>query len=37
MVKEVIKSLHINKSSQIIDATLGTGGHSQAIINLGGI
>lgn len=36
MVKEVIKSLHINKSSQIIDATLGTGGHSQAIINLGG-
>jgi 16S rRNA (cytosine1402-N4)-methyltransferase len=36
MVKEVIKSLHINKSSQIIDATLGTGGHSQEIINMGG-
>lgn len=44
MVNEVLKSLyqdkdkesHFNKSSQIIDATLGTGGHSNAIIEKGG-
>lgn len=43
MVKEVLESLHINISSQpagrrgkYIDATLGTGGHAEAIINKGG-
>ncbi|MDP1760398.1 MAG: 16S rRNA (cytosine(1402)-N(4))-methyltransferase, partial [Candidatus Woesebacteria bacterium] len=36
MVKEVLESLHINISSQTIDATLGTGGHAEAIINKGG-
>jgi 16S rRNA (cytosine1402-N4)-methyltransferase len=36
MVKEVIESLHIKTGSQIIDATLGTGGHSAAIIEAGG-
>lgn len=35
MVKEVLKSLHINTSSQIIDGTLGTGGHTQALVELG--
>lgn len=42
LVKEVIESLHINKGSQsekqirIIDCTLGTGGHSEAILDAGG-
>ncbi len=35
MVKEVIESLHIKTGSLVIDATLGTGGHSDAILNLG--
>lgn len=41
MVKEVLESLHIsnrlhlNKSSQIIDCTLGTGGHTEAIVKTG--
>ena len=36
MVREVLENLHINKSSQYIDATLGTGGHSLEIIKAGG-
>lgn len=36
MVKEVIESLHIKTGSKIIDCTLGTGGHSEAIISEGG-
>lgn len=36
MVKEVIESLHLNTSSQIIDCTLGTGGHTEAILKAGG-
>lgn len=36
MVKEVLESLHINTGSQIIDCTLGTGGHTQAILEAGG-
>lgn len=36
MVKEVVESLHINRGSKIIDCTLGTGGHSSAIIDAGG-
>lgn len=36
LVKEVIESLHINKSSQVIDCTLGTGGHTEAIVDAGG-
>jgi len=36
MVKEVLESLHLNTSSQIIDCTLGTGGHTEAIVNAGG-
>ncbi len=36
MVKEVVESLHVNKSSRIIDATLGTGGHTEAIVKAGG-
>ncbi|MEK7472833.1 MAG: 16S rRNA (cytosine(1402)-N(4))-methyltransferase RsmH [Patescibacteria group bacterium] len=42
MVKEVLESLHIsnklhfNKGSRIIDCTLGTGGHTEAIIKAGG-
>lgn len=35
MVKEVLESLHIDTGSQIIDATLGTGGHTEAIIKAG--
>lgn len=35
MVKEVIESLHLNTSSQVIDCTLGTGGHTEAILNAG--
>jgi 16S rRNA (cytosine1402-N4)-methyltransferase len=35
LVKEVLDSLHLNTGSQIIDATLGTGGHSEAILALG--
>ncbi|WKZ25942.1 MAG: 16S rRNA (cytosine(1402)-N(4))-methyltransferase RsmH [bacterium] len=36
MVKEVIESLHVNTSSQFIDCTLGTGGHTEAILSAGG-
>lgn len=39
LVKEVIESLHLNTSSQngkYIDCTLGTGGHSEAILKGGG-
>lgn len=43
MVSEVIESLHLNnkskhfnKFSKIIDATLGTGGHTQALVDAGG-
>ena len=39
LVKEVIESLHLNTSSQkgkYIDCTLGTGGHTEAILNAGG-
>lgn len=42
LVKEVIESLHLNTSSQsakqtrIIDCTLGTGGHAEAILKAGG-
>lgn len=35
LVKEVIESLHINTSSRVIDCTLGTGGHTDAIVNSG--
>lgn len=39
LVKEVIESLHLNTSSQngkYIDCTLGTGGHTEAILKGGG-
>lgn len=36
MVREVIKELHIKKGSLIIDATLGTAGHSLEILKAGG-
>ncbi|MFZ3301214.1 MAG: 16S rRNA (cytosine(1402)-N(4))-methyltransferase RsmH [Microgenomates group bacterium] len=39
LVKEVIESLHLNTSSQnskYIDCTLGTGGHTEAILKVGG-
>lgn len=36
LVKEVIESLHIKTGSRIIDATLGTGGHTEAIADAGG-
>ncbi|EKE06105.1 MAG: hypothetical protein ACD_19C00079G0010 [uncultured bacterium] len=36
MVKEVLESLHLNTSSRVIDCTLGTGGHTEAIVNAGG-
>lgn len=36
MVKEVLESLHLNTGSRVIDCTLGTGGHTEAIINAGG-
>lgn len=39
LVKEVLESLHLNTSSQngkYIDCTLGTGGHTQAILKAGG-
>ncbi len=42
MVKEVVESLHISNKlhfktgSRIIDCTLGTGGHTEAILNAGG-
>src|SRR3989344_1452889 len=36
MVKEVLESLHLNTSSRVIDCTLGTGGHAEAILNAGG-
>ncbi|MBP9759233.1 16S rRNA (cytosine(1402)-N(4))-methyltransferase RsmH [Candidatus Dojkabacteria bacterium] len=35
LVKEVIESLHLNTSSRVIDCTLGTGGHTEAIVNAG--
>jgi 16S rRNA (cytosine1402-N4)-methyltransferase len=35
MVKEVLESLHIKTGSRIIDCTLGTGGHSEAILKEG--
>lgn len=35
LVKEVIESLHLNTSSRVIDCTLGTGGHTEAILNSG--
>lgn len=35
LVKEVIESLHLNTSSRVIDCTLGTGGHAEAIVNAG--
>lgn len=37
LVKEIVENLHINKGSKYIDATLGTGGHSLAIVKEGGI
>lgn len=37
LVKEVVESLHITKSAKYIDATLGNGGHSIEILNLGGM
>lgn len=36
LVKEVLESLHIKTGSQIIDCTLGTGGHTEAIVKAGG-
>lgn len=39
LVKEVLESLHLNTSSQnskYIDCTLGTGGHTEAILKAGG-
>ena len=36
MVSEVMKALHIEKACKYIDATLGTGGHTLEIANLGG-
>lgn len=35
MVKEVLENLHINTGSKIIDCTLGTGGHAEALVNKG--
>lgn len=35
LVKEVIESLHLNTSSRVIDCTLGTGGHTEVIVNSG--
>jgi 16S rRNA (cytosine1402-N4)-methyltransferase len=35
LVKEVIESLHLNTSSRVIDCTLGTGGHTEAIVSSG--
>lgn len=35
LVKEVIESLHLNTSSRVIDCTLGTGGHTEAIVDNG--
>lgn len=35
MVDEVLAQLHLNKFSKVIDATLGTGGHSHAILETG--
>lgn len=36
MVEEVVESLHIQKGSFYIDATLGNGGHALEILKLGG-
>lgn len=35
LVKEVIESLHASSGSHVIDCTLGTGGHTEAILNSG--
>jgi len=35
MVKEVVESLHVNNSSLVIDCTLGTGGHTEAMVAAG--
>ncbi len=37
LTKEVVAALHINNQAKYIDATLGTGGHSQEIIKYGGL
>ena len=37
LVKEIVEGLHVNKASKYIDATLGTGGHSLAIVKAGGL
>ncbi len=37
LTKEVLNALHINNQAKYIDATLGTGGHSQEIIRNGGL
>ena len=36
MVEEVVESLHVQKGSLYIDATLGNGGHALEILKLGG-
>src|SRR5258708_37790008 len=36
LLKEVIDSLHINKLGKFIDATLGAGGYTKAILEAGG-
>jgi len=36
MVREVLENLHIKKGSKIIDATLGTAGHTEEIVKAGG-
>lgn len=36
MLKEAVKALHIKKNGKYIDATLGTGGHTLEIADLGG-
>ncbi len=35
MVKEAVENLHIKKGEKVIDATVGTGGHSVEIIKSG--
>lgn len=36
LVKEVIESLHVSSGLRFIDCTLGTGGHTEAIVKAGG-
>lgn len=36
MVDEVVSALHVKKLAKYIDATLGNGGHTEAILSLGG-